>query len=168
MTTPKMKRTVVKTDKKWFAVTCDTDLNLKQIMEQLDTSFITIEAYRLVAGPVNERYWRSPDGTNMGRLSVRYNNNCRIIEVASHGQRGLIHAGFPKWVEEAKKKYIALGNKTTIKEVIKKEKVEELVEVGKCNDILVEIDRYMKTLKDTSEIGALWKFGQYISNKNRR
>jgi hypothetical protein len=163
----KIKRTVIKLYKKQFVTTCDTDLNIAQIRKGLDDGFLHIEAYRIVDGPMDERFWRTPDGESMGRLAVRYNNNCRVIEVESQGQQGLINAAFPKWLEDAKKKYIHEHKPLKVKaaDVIKPETAKQLEKAAKINEMLAEINKYMHLLKDAAEIGALWKFAQYLGNK---
>lgn len=151
------KKTLIVTDKCTIAVTADATLTTKDIVERLNSGEVRLEAIRHTSGPDNERHWRHPDGTPMGRSAVRWAGahvRKLTVEKGQSFMRNLIFSNLQRWISAAQGKPLTVP--------IKERKVVKVSEVTPKSLLLAEVERYMNSLKDTSEIGALWKFMKHL------
>lgn len=72
--------TIVKTNKLWIAFKVERTISLSSICIELDMNKIDIIAYRNMTGPQEERKWRTPEGTLLGRDASKFNSPTNRVE----------------------------------------------------------------------------------------
>jgi hypothetical protein len=168
-----VKACIIETDKyriavgaEWVKVNKDDKffITIKDLRDRLNNKELVIRAYWPKSGDDRLRHWTDMNDNIIKGAEMRSFNQVVVFPVESAGQRGLVHQEFNKWRVIAKEK-IKGAPIANIGHSIPPEKKEKVKKVVDNCDLLKVVEKYMKGLKDTSEIGALWKFQQFILKK---
>lgn len=154
-----VRRTLIITDKCVIGLVGDDVLTLKDIVERLNTGELHLEAIRYTSGPNNERHWQTVHGTPLGRkgaiLWAGPHIRKLVVEKGQSYMRNQIFTNLQKW------KDAAIGKPLTVSVHVHKN-MKAKPEPTYKERVISEIEKYMDGLKDTCEIGALYKFMRHI------